>query len=74
MTYENPERMYFALCSNGKLAPLGDHGDHEAAKFTAEDLGIDFTSIIRGSDAPNGDLTTSASADWGMSHELHNQD
>lgn len=53
MTYENIERMYFALFADGKLAPLGDHGDREAATATAEDLGLDFDSIVLGSDISN---------------------
>ena len=51
MTYERPERMYFAVCADGMLAPLGDHGDYEAAKATAEDLELDVAWLVCGDKA-----------------------
>jgi len=35
------ERQWFALLACGNLAPLGDHGDYEAAEATASDLGLE---------------------------------
>ena len=33
--------IYFALNNDGLMCNLGDHGDHEAAQATADDLRID---------------------------------
>lgn len=46
--FENPERMCFAVCKNGVVVPIGDHGDHEAAKATADDLGLEYTKLYFG--------------------------
>ncbi len=45
------ERTWFALCSNGALAVLGDHGDYEAASATADDLGMEVVWLVCGDDA-----------------------
>ena len=45
------DRMWFALCADGTLAILGDHGDYEAADATAEDLGYEVVWLVCGSDA-----------------------
>lgn len=49
--YEDFSRMWFALCSDGTLAILGDHGDYEAADATATDLGYDAIWLVCGNDA-----------------------
>jgi hypothetical protein len=33
--------IYFALNNDGLMCNLGDHGDHEAAQATADDLRIE---------------------------------
>jgi|TARA_R100000426_G_scaffold46692_1_gene34982 hypothetical protein len=43
--------MWFALCADGTLSVLGDHGDYESADKTAEDLGLDVIWLIPGDDA-----------------------
>ncbi len=48
---ESWERTWFALCSDGSLAIVGDHGDFEAADATASDLGLDVVWLLRGEDA-----------------------
>lgn len=45
MTVKSPERMCFAVCTDGVTVPIGDHDDYEAAKATADDLGLDFTKL-----------------------------
>jgi len=46
--FESAERQWFALCADGNLAPLGDHGDYEAADDTARDLGLEVVWLIDG--------------------------
>jgi len=48
---ESFERTWFALCADGALAILGDHGDFEAASATADDLGMEVVWLVRGPDA-----------------------
>jgi hypothetical protein len=43
--------MWFALCADGTLSVLGDHGDYEAADAAAEDLGLDVVWLVCGDDA-----------------------
>ena len=43
--------IWFALCWDGTIAILGDHGDYEAADATATDLGYDPIWLVRGEDA-----------------------
>jgi hypothetical protein len=45
------QRTWFALCSDGALAVLGDHGDYEAASATADDLGMEVVWLVCGDDA-----------------------
>ncbi len=45
------ERIWFALCSDGTLAVVGDHGDYEAAEAAAENLRYDVIWLVRGVDA-----------------------
>ena len=40
-----------ALCTDGTLAALGDHGDYDAADATAEDLDLDVIWLVCGTDA-----------------------
>jgi hypothetical protein len=49
--YEDFSRMWFALCADGTLSVLGDHGDYAAADATAEDLGLDVIWLVCGNDA-----------------------
>jgi len=46
ISYEEWNRQWFALCTDGLLVALGDHGDHEAAEFTSRDLGLDVIWLI----------------------------
>ena len=39
-------QMYFALCAEGLLWILGDHGDYEAADETAKSLGLNVVWIL----------------------------
>lgn len=48
---EKFHRMWFALCADGTLAIVGDHGDYDAADATAEDLGLDVIWLVCGDDA-----------------------
>jgi len=48
---EKFHRIWFALCTDGTLAVLGDHGDYDAADATAEDLGLDVIWLVCGTDA-----------------------
>ena len=48
---EEFNRMWFALCSDGALAILGDHGDYNAADATADYLGLDVIWLVCGDDA-----------------------
>ena len=45
ISYEEWNRQWFALCTDGLLVALGDHGDYEAAEFTSRDLGLDVIWI-----------------------------
>jgi len=49
--YQDFERVWFALCADGALKVLGDHGDYEAASDTADDLGLDVVWLVCGDDA-----------------------
>lgn len=49
--YESPERMYFALCSDGDLLCLGDCGDFDVANEIADDLGLEVVWLISGVEA-----------------------
>jgi len=40
-SHEAKERQWFALGWDGKVYPLGDCGDYEAADEVARDVGID---------------------------------
>ena len=48
---EDFSRMWFAVCADGTLSVLGDHGDYDAADATAEDLGLDVIWLVCGDDA-----------------------
>ena len=50
ISYEEWDRQWFALCTDGWLVALGDHGDYEAAEFTSRDLGLDVILIMRMND------------------------
>jgi hypothetical protein len=43
--------IYFALNNDGLLYNLGDHGDYEAADYTAQDMNIDPIWIIAEAEA-----------------------
>ena len=43
--------VWFALCSDGTMVVLGDHGDILAAHETATDLGFDAIWLVRGENA-----------------------
>jgi hypothetical protein len=45
--------IYFALNNDGLMCNLGDHGDHEAAQATADDLRIDVIWLFSEDEAIN---------------------
>ena len=45
--------IYFALNNDGLMCNLGDHGDHEAAQATADDLRIDVIWLLDEFEAQN---------------------
>ena len=45
--------IYFALNNDGLMCNLGDHGDHEAAQATADDLKIDVIWLFSEDEAIN---------------------
>lgn len=58
--------LYFALNNDGLMCNLGDHGDHEAAQATADDLRIDVIWLFSEDEAINA-------ANF-IQHEIENQD
>ena len=58
--------MYFALNNDGLMCNLGDHGDHEAAQATADDLRIDVIWLFSEDEAINA-------ANF-IQHEIEDQD
>ena len=58
--------IYFALNNDGLMCNLGDHGDHEAAQATADDLKIDVIWLFSEDEAINA-------ANF-IQHEIENQD
>jgi hypothetical protein len=58
--------IYFALNNDGLMCNLGDHGDHEAAQATADDLRIDVIWLF--------DENEAANAASFIQHEIENQD
>jgi len=58
--------IYFALNNDGLMCNLGDHGDHEAAQATADDLRIDVIWLFSEDEA--------ISAANFIQHEIEEQD
>jgi len=58
--------IYFALNNDGLMCNLGDHGDHEAAQATADDLRIDVIWLFSEDEA--------ISAANFIQHEIEDQD
>ena len=58
--------IYFALNNDGLMCNLGDHGDHEAAQATADDLRIDVIWLFSKDEAINA-------ANF-IQHEIEDQD
>ena len=58
--------IYFALNNDGLMCNLGDHGDHEAAQATADDLRIDVIWLVSEDEAINA-------ANF-IQHEIEDQD
>ena len=46
ISFEEENREWVALCADGSVVILGDHGDLEAAEFTARDLGLDVIWLM----------------------------
>ena len=46
ISYEEWDRQWFALCTDGLLVALGDHGDYEAAELTSRDLDLNVICLI----------------------------